>query len=77
MVKAWLIVFLFSYNTEQITVEDSAFVGKLEIPFKTMEACSVAKTNLTMESEDIRYRFICVTNDHYTGKKQDPGVPLD
>jgi hypothetical protein len=76
MVKAWLIVFLFSYHTDNVNNDDN-FLGKVEIPYTSMDACSTAKANLTMEGENIRYRSVCVTNDHYTGKKQDPGVSLD
>ena len=72
----WLIVFLFSYHTDNVN-EDDTFLGKVEIPYASMNACSTAKAALTMEGENVRYRFVCVTNDHYTGEKQDKNVPLD
>jgi hypothetical protein len=76
MVKAWLIVFLFSYHTDNVNNDDN-FLGKVEIPYTSMNACSTAKANLTMEGESVRYRFVCVTDDHFTGKKQDKNVPFD
>lgn len=73
MIKAWLIIFLFNAN---VNTEDN-FLGKVEVPLASMADCSRAKKNLTMEGPDVRYQFICVTDDHHSGRRYDPGVPLD
>lgn len=77
MVKAWLIVFLFWHSPNEFSLEEEKFAGKIEIPFSSMAACSRAKTDLSFESEDVRYQFVCVTDDHHAGRSVDPGVPLD
>ena len=77
MIKAWLIIFVFSYQPNDFSLEEDRFLGKIEIPYTTMKSCSDAKQNLTTESEDLRYQFICVTDDHHSGRKQDPNVPFD
>jgi hypothetical protein len=55
------------------------FVGKLPIIQLTESQCAVAATSLpaTLESSTTRLEGICVTHDHWTGKKYMPGVPLE
>lgn len=77
MVKAWMIVFISWYSPNEYSLEGPKFAGKIEIPYTSMKACLKAKNDLTMESEDLSYRFVCVTDDHYNGRKQDEGVTLD
>lgn len=71
MVKAWLIIFILSSSPN----ED--FLGKIEIPYQSMNGCVKAKTDLSFENDGIKYQFICVTDDHHSGRSVDPGVPLD
>lgn len=66
----WMIVFLMSATPDQ------EFQGKVAIPFKNAEACSIAKKKLEFDG-DLRFQFVCVSDDHYKGRKQDPGMPLD
>lgn len=77
MVKAWMIIFMFWHSPNDFSLEEPKFMGKIEIPYTSMQACVKAKTDLTMESGDLSYRFICVTDDHHSGRKQDPGVAYD
>jgi hypothetical protein len=77
MVKAWLIVFMFWHSPNDMSLEEPKFMGKVEIPYASMNTCIKAKNDLTMESEDLRYRFICVTDDHHSGRKPNPNIPLD
>jgi hypothetical protein len=77
MVKAWLIVFMFWHSPNEYSLEEEKFAGKIEIPYASMTACVKATSNLTMESEDIRYEYTCVTDDHHSGRKVDQNVPLD
>ena len=77
MVKAWMIVFMFWHSPNDLSLEEPKFMGKIEVPYTSMKACTNAKSNLIMESEDLRYRFVCVSDDHHSGRKQDPYVPLD
>lgn len=68
----WMIIFLSSLHTNAY----DGYQGKIAIPFKNAEACSTAKRKLEFEG-DLRYQFICVSDDHYRGAKTDPSVPLD
>jgi len=77
MVKAWMIIFMFWHSPNDFSLEEPKFVGKIEVPYTSMQACIKAKTDLNMESEDLRYRFVCVTDDHHSGRKLDKNVPLD
>ena len=64
--KFWLIVFLFNYNGD--------FAGKIVQPYPNKAAC---EQQLRATAGEPRLRMVCVSNDHYTGRKQDPGVPMD
>lgn len=77
MIKAWMIIFIFWHSPNDFSLEERKFAGKIEVPYTSMNACVKAKSTLTMESEDLRYQFICVTDDHHSGRRVDPGVPLD
>lgn len=73
MIKAWLLIFILSTDPR---VEDN-YLGKVEVPLTSMTECIQAKRRLTQEGQDVRYRMICVTDDHHAGRKVDPGVPLE
>ena len=66
-----LLIFMWSASGE--------FVGKLPILQLTESQCTVAAISLprTLESSTTRLEGICVTHDHWTGKKYMPGVELD
>jgi len=38
---------------------------------------AAAKTQFAMVNSGIGVTTFCVTNDHYTGKKDDTGIPMD
>jgi hypothetical protein len=65
-VKFWLIIFFLS--------PDGDFVSKKEIQYKDKALCYLAMDKVKVKS---RAEMVCVSNDHYTGKKQDKNVPFD
>jgi hypothetical protein len=65
-VKFWLIVFFFTPQGE--------FVGKKEIAYKDKASCYLAMDKVKVKQ---RAQMVCVSDDHYMGRKQDPGVPYD
>ena len=64
--KFWLIVFFFTPQGE--------FVGKKEIAYKDKASCYLAMDKVKVKQ---RAQMVCVSDDHYMGRKQDPGVPYD
>ena len=62
--KFWLIIFFLTPEGE--------FISKKEIAYKDKASCYVA-----MGKVKVRAEMVCVSNDHYTGKKQDKNVPFD
>lgn len=69
--KYWLIVFLLTPEGE--------FIGKREYPTANKAACyeqaaAVAKKYVNQQTA---IELFCVTDDHYQGRKQDPGIPYD
>lgn len=70
--KYWLILF--------ITSPDGEFVDKDVYSISTKAACeAVAQKMVTRLKAISKYEFEyhCVSDDHYMGRKQDPGVPYD
>lgn len=69
--NSWiLIVAMLSANGD--------FLGKDTLEFKTQEACETARARLlTHDQPFAKYRGVCVTRDHWTGKKKMPNVALD
>jgi hypothetical protein len=65
-VKFWLIIFFLTPQGE--------FVGKREVSYKDKASCYLAMNKVKFKQ---RTEMVCVSNDHYTGRKQDPGVPYD
>jgi hypothetical protein len=65
-----LLIFMWSASDE--------FVGKLPVIQQTESQCNIAAVSLPaiMESSTVKIEGICVTHDHWTGKKYMPGVPL-
>ena len=64
--KFWLIIFFLSPEGE--------FVSKKEIQYKNKASCYLAMDKVKVKN---RAEMVCVSNDHYTGKKQDKNVPFD
>jgi hypothetical protein len=55
------------------------FIGKDIIKFESQKACEAAKTQLPNLDSPMRVKHqgLCVTRDHWEGKKQMPGVAYD
>jgi hypothetical protein len=68
-VKYWLIVFFFTPNGE--------FIEKKEFPFKDEASCYLAMDKVEVKRPATIAEMVCVSDDHYRGRKQDPGVPYD
>ena len=64
--KYWLIIFFLTPEGE--------FVSKKEISYKDKASCYSAMDKVKVKQ--IAEMF-CVSDDHYQGRKQDPGVPYD
>lgn len=69
--KYWLIVFLFTPNGE--------YAGKEVYPTVNKQACyqMAGQVIRTYINSQYKVEFYCVTDDHYQGRKQDPGIPYD
>jgi hypothetical protein len=65
-VKFWLIVFFLTPEGE--------FVSKKEIAYKDEASCYIGMNNVKVKQ---RAKMVCVSDDHFMGRKQDPGVPYD
>jgi hypothetical protein len=65
-VKFWLIIFFLTPQGE--------FVSKKEIAYKDEASCYLAMDKVKVKQ---RAQMVCVSDDHYMGRKQDPGVPYD
>lgn len=64
--KYWLIAMIFDYQGQ--------WVGKVVQPHPSKVACEQA-IRVTIGDPKIRMR--CVSDDHWSGRKQDPGVAYD
>ena len=55
------------------------FIGKDTKKFESQKACEAAKTQLSNLDYPMRvkHKGLCVTRDHWEGKKQMPGVAYD
>lgn len=69
--KFWLLLFLFE--------TDGTFIGKREIQFVNKQECVVAAglAAQSLNNKPIALTTFCVSDNHYNGVSQDPGVPLD
>jgi hypothetical protein len=65
-VKFWLIIFFLTPEGE--------FVSKKEVPYKDKASCYSVMDKIKVKQ---RAEMYCVSDDHYMGRKQDPGVPYD
>ena len=55
------------------------FIGKDTMRFESQKACEAAKIQLPNLDYPLRvkHKGLCVTRDHWEGKKQMPGVAYD
>lgn len=67
--KFWLIIFFLTPQGE--------FISKKEIQYKDKASCYLAMDNVKFKRPATIAEMVCVSNDHYTGKKQDKNVPFD
>jgi hypothetical protein len=65
-VKFWLIIFFLTPEGE--------FVSKKEVPYKDKASCYSAMDKVRVKRIA---EMVCVSDDHHSGRKQDPGVPYD
>jgi hypothetical protein len=66
-----LLIFMWSASGD--------FVSKIPVIQTTESQCYVAAVSLppVLEGTDTKLEGVCVTHDHWTGKKHMPGVPMD
>ena len=64
--KFWLIIFFLTPEGE--------FISRKQFQYKDKASCYLAmdKVNVKQIAE-----MVCVSDDPYRGRKQDPGVPYD
>jgi hypothetical protein len=69
--KFWLIVFLFT--------SDGEYLGKDIYESANKKQCVEfsAQVAKTLVNTKVAAQFYCVSDDHYTGRSVDPGIPLD
>ena len=69
--KYWLIFFLFD--------SEGQFIQKREVPVVSAERCMIeaAKMSLVYVNRGYLTQSWCVTDDHRSGRSQDPGIPYD
>lgn len=70
--KFWLIAFFLT--------PDGEFVGKREIAYKDEATCYVAMDHVRIPKSMKKATIIsavCVSDDHFKGRKKDPGVEYD
>jgi hypothetical protein len=66
--KFWLLIFFLTPEGE--------FVEKREVAYKNANSCYKAMDRVR-KPKGMKVHTMCVSNDHYTGLKQDPGVHYD
>lgn len=65
----WLIVFFFA--------ADGKFVDKQEMQLSSKNMCELVAAQYPAQVRTGSVKTVCVSDDHYTGKKQDEGVDFD
>lgn len=66
--KFWLLIFILT--------PDGEYVDKREVAYDNATSCYKAM-NRVRPTKGTKVHTLCVSNDHYTGLKQDPGVNYD
>lgn len=67
--KYWLIIMFFTPNGE--------FAGKREIAYKDEATCYIAMDGIRPPRRNLLTQMVCVSDDHFMGRKKDPGVDYD
>ena len=69
--KYWLIFMIFSHDGE--------FITKFEYEAKSKRHCVELAGYASQQyvNKDRLTQSWCVTDDHFRGRKQDPGIPYD
>lgn len=69
--KYWLVFMIFNGEGD--------FIRKVETPTANMERCLVesAKYALRFTNSGYLTQSWCVSDDHHSGRKQDPNIPYD
>ncbi len=70
MTKFWLLVFLFNVETKD-------FIRRNNIPFDTQARCEAIAKDIPSVYKGYRTVAFCVSDDHFKGRKLDPGIPSD
>ena len=67
--KYWLIFMIFA--------DDGTYLDKIVKQTNSLEDCYVASAVQSMEATNsgLMTQTWCVSDDHYSGRKQDPGIP--
>jgi hypothetical protein len=65
-VKFWLLIFFLTPEGE--------FISKKEIAYNDEASCYLAMNNVKVKRIA---QMVCVSDDHYMGRKQDPGIDYD
>ena len=66
--KFWLLIFILNAEGE--------FVEKREASYENIDKCRQAMKQVR-PAKGTKVHTMCVSDDHYTGIKQDPGVGYD
>ena len=69
--KFWLIIFLFTPEGEFHAKEVQEAANKQQC------VSFAAEYTLAVGRNQLRAQFYCVSDDHYQGRRQDPGIPYD
>jgi|LauGreDrversion4_2_1035121.scaffolds.fasta_scaffold132530_6 aromatic ring-opening dioxygenase LigB subunit len=67
--KYWLIIFFFT--------PEGGFVEKKEVRYKNEFSCYYEMAKEVEKKQKLKVHMYCVTDDHYQGRKQDYGIPLE
>lgn len=73
MAKEWVLII-------ELLSPGNDYMDKIPVVMPTQVACEQAKRDLPARGENplgVQYRAICVTMDHWTGKRKDKGVAFD
>jgi hypothetical protein len=69
MMIYWLLIFSFDPNGN--------FVSKQEMQLSNKFMCEMVAAQYPAQIRTGSVRVVCVSDDHHSGRKYDPGVQLD
>lgn len=67
--KFWLIIMFFTPNGD--------FAGKREIAYEDEASCYIAMDGIRPPRRNLLTQMVCVSDDHYQGRKQDKNKRYD